>query len=101
MAYPHNSLQRKPAHMDSRIRGEHIFVGLRGTAIFRVLNIMTLKEEVYGNVDFNEYKFPRLPDSADNLLNTRKNPPTEKPVEYPSENPTKRLTILHKESRDG
>ena len=97
-AYPHNSLQRMPAHMDPRIRGEYIFVGLRGRAIFRVLNTTTLKEEVYGNVDFNEYKFPRLPDPTDELLNTRKNPPTKKPVEDPSENPIK---SLDKESRDG
>jgi len=87
--------------MDPRIRGEYIFVGLRGKAIFRVLNTTTLKEEVYRDVDFNEYKFPRLLDSTNNLLNTKKNLPTKKLVETPSENPTKRLNILHKESRDG
>jgi len=75
-------------------------MGLRDKAIFRVLNTTTLKEEVYKDVDFNKYKFPRLLDSTNNLLNTKKNPPTKKPVKTPSENLTKRLNILHKESRD-
>jgi hypothetical protein len=86
--------------MDPRIRKEYIFVELRGRAIFRVLNTITLKEEVYGNVDFNKYKFPRLLDSTNDLLNTRKNPLTKKLVENPSKNPTKSLDILYKESRD-
>jgi len=100
VAYPLNLLQRLLAHMDPRIHEEYIFIGLRGKAIFRVLNTTTLKEEVYRDVDFNKYKFPRLLDSTNNLLNTKKNLPTKKLVETPSKNLTKRLNILHKESRD-
>ena len=86
--------------MDPRIRGEYIFVGLRGKAIFRVLNTTTLKEEVYKDVDFNKYKFPRLLDSTNNLLNTKKNLLTKKLIKTPSENLIKHLNILHKESKD-
>jgi len=86
--------------MDPRIHREYIFIGLRGKAIFKVLNTTTLKEEVYKDVNFNKYKFPRLLDSTNNLLNTKKNLLTKKLVETPFENLTKRLNILHKESKD-
>jgi hypothetical protein len=86
--------------MDPRIRREYIFVKLRGRAIFRVLNTTTLKEEVYKNVDFNKYKFLRLLDSTNNLLNTKKNLLTKKLVNNLFENLTKSLNILHRESRD-
>jgi hypothetical protein len=75
-------------------------VELQGRAIFRVLNTTTLKEEVYRNVNFNKYKFPRLLDSTNNLLNTKKNPLTKKLVDNPSKNLTKSLDILHRESKD-
>ena len=88
------------AHIDLQICREHVYVGLKGRAIFRVLNTTTLKEEVYGNVDFNEYKFLKLLDPINNLLNTRKNPPTKKLVEDPSKNPMKSLNIPHRESRE-
>ena len=57
--------------------------------IFKVLNTTTLKEEVYRNVDFNKYKFLKLLDLTNKLLNTKKNPLTKKLVENPSKNPTK------------
>jgi len=100
IAYLYNLLQRLLTHINPRIHKEYIFIRLRDKAIFRVLNIITLKEEVYKDVDFNKYKFPRLLDFTNNLLNTKKNLLTKKLVKTPSENLTKYLNILHKESKD-
>jgi hypothetical protein len=100
VAYFLNSLQRLLAHINLRIRKEYISIRLRGKAIFRVLNITTLKEEVYKDVNFNKYKFLRLLDSTNNLLNTKKNLLTKKLIKNPFKNLTKHLNILHKESKD-
>ena len=67
--------------------------------IFKVLNTTTLKEEVYRNVDFNKYKFLKLLDLTDKLLNTRKNLPTKKLIEDPFKNPIKSLNKEFRDSR--
>jgi len=100
IAYLFNLLQRLLAHIDLWIHKEYIFIKLRGKAIFKVLNVITLKEEVYKDVDFNKYKFLRLLDSTNNLLNTKKNLLTKKLIKTPFENLIKHLNILHKESKN-
>ena len=66
--------------------------------IFKVLNTTTLKEEVYRNINFNKYKFLKLLDPTNKLLNTKKNPPTKKLIEDPFKNLIK---SLNKEFKDG
>jgi hypothetical protein len=60
VAYPFNTLDRRSRKNKLRTQGEHIFIGLKGNKIWRFLNIETLKEEVSVDVEFHEYKFPRL-----------------------------------------
>jgi hypothetical protein len=74
------------------------------SVVTRVVTTITLKEEVYRNIDFNKYKFPRLLDSTNDLLNTKKNPLTKKLIETSFKNLTMLkqvcLDILYKRSRD-
>jgi hypothetical protein len=64
VVYPFNALDRRSRKNESRTQGEHIFIGMRSNKIWRFLNIETLKEEVSADVEFYEYKFPRLNTSA-------------------------------------
>jgi hypothetical protein len=59
-AYPLNSIERLPRKYAPRIRGELVFVGMKGSKIWRLLNKETLEEEVSGNTSFNEYLFPQI-----------------------------------------
>ena len=59
-AYPLNSIERMPRKYDPRIRGELIFVGMKGNKIWRLLNKETLKEEVLGDTNFNKYLFSTI-----------------------------------------
>jgi hypothetical protein len=67
-AYPVDSLEKKPPNWQPRTRQEHLFVGMRGNKIWKFLNLETLKEEVSADVDFHEYKFPKIAEDANGKL---------------------------------
>jgi hypothetical protein len=61
---------------DPRIRaGQYIYVGMKGSSIWRLLNLTNLKEELSSDVQFNEYSFPELPELADMTRITDIRPP--------------------------
>ena len=60
VAYPFNVPDRRSRKNELRTQGEYIFIRIKGNKIWRFLNIETLKEEVSTDVEFYEYKFPRL-----------------------------------------
>ena len=66
---------------DPKILDEHIFVGMKGNRIWRLLNRHTKKELLTTDVKFNEYLFPKLTDVTDEAVvpvpqNTRSSQPS-------------------------
>jgi hypothetical protein len=55
------SKQKFPHKMDPRIEGgEHVFVGMQGSSIWRLLDTKSLRETLSADVEFNEYHFPKV-----------------------------------------
>lgn len=57
-AYPINTLEKFPKKFDPRSKRGYIFIGMRGSTVWKLLNCKTFKVEEYADVKFDEYKFP-------------------------------------------
>ena len=57
-AYPINTLEKFPKKFDSRSKQGYIFIGMRGSTVWKLLNYKTFKVEEFADVKFDEYKFP-------------------------------------------
>lgn len=53
-------LKDQPGKWTPRTKEEHIFVGITGNSVYKLLNCRTLKETLSVDVKFHEYKFPEL-----------------------------------------
>ena len=54
------NIHRRISTYDPKILDEHIFVGMKGNRVWRLLNPQTAKEVVSTDVKFDEYQFPKL-----------------------------------------
>jgi hypothetical protein len=71
-AFPLNLAGRTKSMYEPRIRDQkYVFIGMKGNHIWRLLNLQTLKEEVYADVGFQEYKFPDLLNIPDKSVISR------------------------------
>lgn len=71
VAYPFYPPEKHPKKLDPRIRGQHMFLGLRGNRIWKFLNLDTLREEVSADIQFHELKYPVLKIDANGKLQAR------------------------------
>ena len=76
VAFPLNLAGRTKSTYEPRIKDqEYAFVGMRGNHIWRLLNLRTLREEVYADVKFQEYQFHDLLDITDKFMVSRTSVP--------------------------
>ena len=66
VAFPVYPKDKHPAKYDPKIQPDHIFIGLRGSHIYRLFNYKTLKETYSADCKFNEYIYP-LKETAQNI----------------------------------
>lgn len=57
-AYPINTLEKFPSKFESRSKQGYIFVGMKGSSVWKLLNCKTFKIEHYADVKFDESMFP-------------------------------------------
>lgn len=57
-AYPINTREKFPSKFESRSKQGYIFVGMKGSSIWKLLNCKTFKIEHYADAKFDESMFP-------------------------------------------
>jgi hypothetical protein len=57
-ANPINTLKKHPKKYESRMKPDYVFIGLKGSSQFKMMNMYTQAIEIFGDAKVNEYRFP-------------------------------------------
>ena len=57
-ANPINTLEKHPKKYESRMKPDYVFLGLKGSSQFKLMNLYTQAIELFGDTEMNEYRFP-------------------------------------------
>ena len=66
-ACPINIHGKSPTY-DPKVLDPHIFVGMKGNRVWRLVNSHTMREIVSTDVKFDEYQFPKLSNTTNKAV---------------------------------
>jgi hypothetical protein len=53
-----NTLEKHPKKYESRMKPDYVFIGLKESSQFKMINMYTQAIEIFGDAKVNEYRFP-------------------------------------------
>jgi hypothetical protein len=55
---PDQHIEKHPKKYESRMKPDYVFIGLKGSSQFKMMNMYTQAIEIFGDAKVNEYRFP-------------------------------------------